>query len=148
MLEIGNVRKPKGATHKKRIKGRGHSAGRGKTAGRGHKGQRSRSGVGIPVWFEGGQIPLLRRLPRRGFNNKRFRVTFQVVNLEKLDRFAGGEVTPALLAQAGLVRRGTGRVKILGTGEAPQGVTVRAHAVSASARSKIEAAGGKVEILG
>lgn len=147
MHGLGNVRKPKGATHKKKIRGRGAASGQGGTAGRGHKGQKARSGGAVPPRFEGGQLPIIRRLPHKGFNNRRFATTYQVVNLERLDRVGTSEITPETLAHAGLVRKIGERLKILGTGDAPRGLTVRAHAVSATARTKIEAAGGKVEIL-
>lgn len=125
----------------KRI-GRGRGSGTGKTAGRGHKGQKSRSGYRRRAGFEGGQMPLIRRVPKRGFHNL-FRRQYAVVNLGQLAEMSG-EVTPESLAEVGLVRPGA-RVKILGDGELDATLTVRAHKFSRSARQKIEAAGGSCE---
>jgi large subunit ribosomal protein L15 len=133
---------------RKRV-GRGDSSGRGKTAGRGTKGQNARSGGGVRPYFEGGQLPLVRRLPQvRGFTNI-FKNQFSTVNLDRLnERFAkGDEVSPAALAEVGLVSSSSELVKILGRGELEKPLTVRAHGFSASARAKIEAAGGTVEEL-
>jgi large subunit ribosomal protein L15 len=134
---------------KKRV-GRGPGSGLGKTAGRGHKGQRSRSGYSRRPGFEGGQMPLVRRVPKRGFTNI-FRKEYAVVNLADLAQIGAalgaeheGEITPELLAETGRVRRGR-MVKVLGDGEVERALTVKAHAFSASARAKIEAAGGTVE---
>lgn len=126
---------------RKRI-GRGPGSGTGKTAGRGHKGQKSRSGYRRRAGFEGGQMPLIRRVPKRGFHNL-FRREYSVVNLAQLVDMSG-EVTPESLAEAGLVRNDA-RVKILGDGELGAALTVRAHKFSRSAREKIEAAGGNCE---
>lgn len=126
---------------RKRI-GRGRGSGTGKTAGRGHKGQKSRSGYRRRAGFEGGQMPLIRRVPKRGFHNL-FRRQYSVVNLAQLADMSG-EVTPESLAEAGLVRNDA-RVKILGDGELGAALTVRAHKFSRSAREKIEAAGGSCE---
>jgi large subunit ribosomal protein L15 len=132
---------------KKRV-GRGYAAGQGKTAGRGMKGQKSRSGGSLPLYFEGGQLPLVRRLPHlRGFTNI-FRVEYQVVNVENLSRFdPNSEVTPEVLVDARMVRSSQQPVKILGRGEIDRPLTVKAHRFSESARKKIEAAGGTVEEL-
>ncbi len=129
---------------RKRI-GRGPGSGHGKTAGRGHKGQRSRSGFSRRRGFEGGQMPLLRRVPKRGFTNI-FRTEYEIVNLSALAGLEG-EVTPELLAELGKVRAGR-PVKILGQGELGAALKVSAHKFSAAARSKIEAAGGSCEVLG
>ncbi len=129
---------------KKRV-GRGPGSGLGKTAGRGHKGQRSRSGYSRRVGFEGGQMPLIRRVPKRGFTNI-FRTEYSVVNVGQLAGF-DGDVNPESLSAKGLVRRGR-RVKILGSGEIDSALTVKAHRFSRSAREKIEAAGGSCEELG
>lgn len=126
---------------RKRI-GRGRGSGTGKTAGRGHKGQKSRSGYRRRAGFEGGQMPLIRRVPKRGFHNL-FRRQYSVVNLAQLADMSG-EVTPESLAEAGLVRDDA-RVKVLGDGELGAALTVRAHKFSRSAREKIEAAGGSCE---
>ncbi len=127
--------------------GRGTGSGHGKTSCRGEKGQNARSGPGLRPGFEGGQMPLARRLPKRGFRNI-FRVAFQVVNVGQLQTFGAGErIDPEVLRGKRLVRRRTAPVKILGVGEIAHPLTVRVHAVSGSARKKIEAAGGRVELL-
>ena len=130
--------------NRKRI-GRGPGAGTGKTAGKGHKGQRSRAGFSRRRGFEGGQMPLLRRVPKRGFNNI-FRTEYEIVNVASLADFEG-EVTPELLAEKGRVRPGR-PVKILGQGEVEAKLKVSAHKFSATAKQKIEAAGGSCEVLG
>ena len=143
-----NLLRPAPGTKKaaKRV-GRGTGSGHGKTSCRGENGQRSRSGPGLRPGFEGGQMPLSRRLPKRGFRNI-FRVAFQVVNVGQLQPFGAGEkIDPEMLRGKRLVRRRTAPVKILGVGEITHPLTVRVHAVSDSARKKIEAAGGQVELL-
>jgi len=136
----------RGATRSRKRVGRGPGSGFGKTAGRGNKGQKSRSGYRHQRGFEGGQMPLHRRIPKRGFTNI-FRVEYDVVNISDLDRFdAGDSVTPEKLAQRRLAR-GRRPVKILGDGELKKALTVSAHKFSASARSRIEAAGGRCEVL-
>ena len=137
-----------GARHRPKRIGRGPGTGFGKTGGRGMKGQGKRSaGRQTPVWFEGGQMPLVRRLPKRGFTNIH-RKRVEIVNLRDLAKF-GDEATidVASLAECGLVRGSRVEVKLLGDGDAPQGVTVKVHRASASARRKVEEAGGTVEIL-
>ncbi len=135
-----------GATRSRKRVGRGPGSGHGKTAGRGSKGQKSRTGYRHQRGFEGGQMPLHRRVPKRGFTNI-FRVEYDVVNLSDLDRFdAGDSITPEKLAQARLAR-GRRPVKILGDGELTKPLTVSAHKFSASARTRIEAAGGRCEVL-
>ena len=146
-MDLSNLQKPKGSTHSKKRIGRGQGSGNGKTAGRGHKGAKSRSGFKRKRGFEGGQMPLHRRVPKRGFHNI-FREEFEVVNLDTLqERFeAGVEVTPELLRQHGLVGR-TGQVKVLARGDIAKALTVRAHKFSGKAAEKIAAAGGKAEVL-
>jgi large subunit ribosomal protein L15 len=135
-----------GATHYRKRVGRGPGSGHGKTAGRGYKGQRSRSGYRHQRGFEGGQMPLHRRLPKRGFTNI-FRVEYDIVNLSDLDRFeAGAAVTPEALSDLRLTRRNR-PVKILGDGKIQKALTVSAHKFSASAKAGIEAAGGRCEVL-
>ncbi|HZN11118.1 MAG TPA: 50S ribosomal protein L15 [Blastocatellia bacterium] len=149
-MGLNNLKKPAGATHKKKRVGRGPGSGLGKTAGRGNKGQKSRSGYSGMRGFEGGQMPLHRRLPKRGFTNI-FKKEWAEVNLADLEEAfeAGVEVTPELLAERGLIRRSrSGAVVVLGRGELGKALTVSAHRFSASARAKIEAAGGKAEVLG
>lgn len=145
MIELHNLRPPKGSRRNRKRVGRGPGSGKGKTAGRGEKGQNSRSGGGVPPWFEGGQMPLQRRIPKRGFKNRN-RVEYQVVNVGDLD-IVEGEVTPVSLRAAGLVRSLRRPVKILGTGEVAAPLSCSVHGVSAAARRKIEAAGGSVTVL-
>jgi large subunit ribosomal protein L15 len=136
-----------GAKKRNKRVGRGVGSGHGKTSCRGGKGQTARSGGSIAPGFEGGQMPLQRRLPKRGFHNP-FRVAFEVVNVGQLEAFdAGTEVTPEALRERRLLRRGTSVLKILGDGNLTRALTVRANAVSTGARQKIEAAGGRVEII-
>lgn len=143
---VQDLRPSSGATRPRKRVGRGPGSGHGKTAGRGHKGQKSRSGYHHQRGFEGGQMPLHRRVPKRGFTNI-FRVEYDVVNLTDLDRFdAGDSVTPAELAKRRLAH-GRRPVKILGGGELKKALTVSAHKFSESARARIEAAGGRCEVL-
>jgi len=139
--------KPAPGAHSERVRvGRGKGSGKGKTAGRGTKGLYARNT--LPVGFEGGQMPLQRRLPKLGGFTNRNRVEFSPVNVERLNAFSGGAVVdPAALASRGLVRKRRAPVKILGRGELQVGLTVRAHAFSASAREKIERAGGQAEVI-
>lgn len=148
-MKLHELRPTKGAKKKRSRVGRGDSSGSGKTAGRGTKGQKSRSGGNIPPYFEGGQLPLVRRLPhKRGFVNI-FKIRFATVNLDRLnERFdEGDEVTPATLTQVGLAKSPRELVKVLGRGTLEKPLTVRAHGFSTTARAKIEAAGGTVEEL-
>jgi len=145
-MEAHELRPPKGARHKRKRVGRGDGSGHGTYSGRGSKGQKSRSGVGLRVGFEGGQTPLIKRLPRRrGFTNI-FRVEYASVNVKQLERFEEGtEVTPELLREVGIIKTLKQPVKVLGDGEITKALMVRAHRFSAVARGKIEAAGGSVE---
>ncbi|HOX45150.1 MAG TPA: 50S ribosomal protein L15 [Myxococcota bacterium] len=146
-MGLGNLKKPKGATHAKKRIGRGDASGQGSTAGKGHKGQKSRSGVQIGRGFEGGQMPLQRRLPKRGFHHRE-RTEFTVVNVQALKRFeAGSVVDPAALANAGLIPHAHDLVKILGSGELDRALTVKAQGFSESAKTKITAAGGQAEVI-
>jgi large subunit ribosomal protein L15 len=149
-VRLDELRAAPGATHRRKIVGRGPASGQGKTAGKGSKGHNARSGGGKGGGFEGGQMPLYRRLPKRGFVPYGGKTEYAVVNLKALGGFAADAVVdPAALAQAGLIKgRDSARVKILGAGDVAHALTVRAHAVSASARAKIEAKGGRVEVLG
>ena len=137
----------KGATHRHKRLGCGRGSGHGKTSGRGHKGMKARSGGGHRPGFEGGQMPLYRRLPHRGFRNVN-RVAYAVVNVADLQDAEGAKLGPAELAAQALVRSADAPLKVLGTGDITRAVTVSAHAVSASAKAKIEKAGGKVVLLG
>ena len=147
-MSLNNLRPPKGAKHSKMRVGRGHGSGQGKTAGRGHKGAQSRSGWGKKRGFEGGQMPLHRRVPKRGFSNP-FRVEYAVVNLDTLVEVfdAGSDVTPELLRERGLVREKRALIKVLGRGDVTKKLTVRAHKFSGTAAEKIAAAGGVAEVI-
>ena len=128
--------------------GRGTGSGMGKTSTRGQKGQKSRSGASIPVWFQGGQSPLYRRLPKRGFNNARFRTEYAVINLDDLNKFNDGDViTPELLKEKGIIKKQLAGIKVLAFGELTKKVTVKAHRFSSSAITKIESAGGTAEVI-
>ena len=148
-MSLNNLRPPKGMKHPKKRIGRGQGSGNGKTAGRGHKGAKSRSGFRFKRGFEGGQMPLHRRVPKRGFHNP-FRVEYEVVNLDTLGaRFeAGTVVTLELLAEQRLISSTKKLLKVLGRGEIGKALTVRAHKFSGKAAEKIAAAGGTVEAIG
>lgn len=147
-MQLHELHSPKGARKRRKRVGRGIAAGQGKTAGRGTKGQGARSGGGKGPYFEGGQLPLVRRLPfKRGFTNV-FRVHYVPVNLYRLDGFAANEeITPETLAAAGIIKAATLPVAVLGNGKIDRPLVVKAHRFSASARAKIEEAGGSVEEL-
>ena len=146
-MQIHDLSPVKGSTHVDKRKGRGHGTGNGKTAGRGHKGQKARSGGGVRIGFEGGQMPLARRIPKRGFNNI-FAKPLEALNVSVLDKFNDGDVVDAqaLLGSRVLAKCVYG-VKILGNGEITKKLTVKANAFSESAKAKIEAAGGKAEVV-
>jgi large subunit ribosomal protein L15 len=144
VVSLHTLEAPRGATSEPKRKGRGPGSGLGKTAGRGTKGQRARKSGNVRPGFEGGQMPLLRRVPKRGFTNP-FKVPAQVVNLRDLEKLKGDTVSPATLAEAGLVGRADRPVKLLATGDAKRAFTVQGCTCSASARQKLEQAGGKVE---
>jgi large subunit ribosomal protein L15 len=143
-ITLGNLKPAEGSRQSRKRLGRGPGSGLGKTAGKGHKGQKARAGGHVRPGFEGGQMPLIRRVPKRGFTNP-FKVTKQIVNVRSLTAFANAEVTAEGLAGAGLVSYAERPIKILGDGEAPAGLIVRGLAVSANAKARIEAAGGRVE---
>ena len=129
-------------------KGRGAGSGNGKTAGKGHKGQNARSGGGVRPGFEGGQLPLYRKLPKRGFNNYRFANKYAIINVQSLNKFNDGEVVDsAALLSAGIIHNVFDGVKVLGEGDVAKKLTVKAAIFSASAKEKIEAAGGKTEVV-
>jgi large subunit ribosomal protein L15 len=147
-MALNNLRPPRGMKHPKKRIGRGQGSGNGKTAGRGHKGAKSRSGYKFKRGFEGGQMPLHRRVPKRGFHNP-FRIEYEVVNLDTLVlKFdTGAVITPELLREHGMVSRGTNKVKILARGDVDKALTVRAHKFSGKAAEKIAAAGGTAEAI-
>jgi large subunit ribosomal protein L15 len=143
-ITLSNLSPAKGSTQSRKRVGRGPGSGLGKTSGKGHKGHKARTGGGTNPGFEGGQMPMYRRLPKRGFTNP-FKVTAQAVNLADLKKVAATEVSPETLYSAGLIAKADRPVKLLGTGDADRAYTVRGVALSASARAKIEAAGGSIE---
>ena len=147
-MSLHNSRPPKGAKHAKKRVGRGPGSGHGHTASRGHKGAQSRSGFSFKRGFEGGQMPLHRRVPKRGFHNP-FRVEYAVVNLDTLAEVfeAGSAVTPELLRERGLVRQSRAKIKVLGRGDITKKLSVQAHKFSGTAAEKIAAAGGTKEVL-
>ena len=138
---------PGSVSSRKRV-GRGPGSGLGKTSGKGHKGQNARSGGGVRVGFEGGQLPLFRRLSKRGFNNYEFRTVYATVNVSDLNRFQDGTtVTPELLIETGLVKKELDGIKVLGNGELTKKLVVKANKFSGSAKEKIENNGGKAEVI-
>jgi large subunit ribosomal protein L15 len=143
-LTLSNLAPPEGSTQARKRVGRGPGSGLGKTSGKGHKGHKARTGGATNPGFEGGQMPMYRRLPKRGFTNP-FREETQVVNLQDLKKVSAAEVSPETLYSAGLIGKPDSRVKLLATGDADRAYTVRGVALSAPARAKIEAAGGKIE---
>ncbi len=146
-MNLNDLYPAEGSTHVAKRKGRGHGTGNGKTAGRGHKGQKARSGGGVRVGFEGGQMPLARRIPKRGFHNI-FAKPLEAVNVSALDKFEDGAVVGAEdLLDAGIISKCEYGVKILGAGNITKKLTVKANAFSESAKAKIEAAGGKAEVV-
>jgi ribosomal protein L15, bacterial/organelle len=146
MTNLSNLKNPQGAKHSTKRKGRGVGSGQGKTSGRGHKGMKARSGGSVRPGFEGGQMPLYRKLPHRGFNNANFRVEYSVVNLCCIAELGLSEVSRDDLVKAGLVRANSKLVKILGNGKISKAVVITADKFSESAVKKIEAAGGKAVV--
>ena len=148
-MELSNLRPAEGSKHSDAFRrGRGHGSGNGKTAGKGHKGQKARSGGGVRPGFEGGQLPLFRRLSKRGFNNYEFRTVYSTVNVSDLNRFEDGTVVDiALLKEVGLIKKELDGVKVLGSGELTKKLTVKANAFTKSAQEKIETIGGKTEVI-
>ena len=147
-MKLYSIEQPAGAVRAPKRVGRGTSSGTGKTSGKGHKGQNARSGGGVRPGFEGGQLPLFRRLPKRGFSNARFKVEYATINLSDLNRFEDGAVvTPELLKEMGLVKNQLDGIKVLGNGTLEKKLTVKAHSFSASAKEKIESLGGKIEVM-
>lgn len=146
-MKLHELKPAEGSRHTRKRLGRGIGSGQGKTAGKGHKGQNARSGGGVRLGFEGGQTPLFRRLPKRGFTNIH-RKEYAEVNLETLNRFNGDlEITPELLIEARIVKNAKAGIKILGKGTLDKKLSVKANKFSASAKAAIEAAGGKVEVI-
>ena len=147
MMKLENLPKSKETKATKRV-GRGPGSGMGKTSSRGQKGQNARSGGGVRIGFEGGQNPLFRRIPKRGFNNYNFEVKYAVINVSDLNKFKDGtEITPELLKEMGLVKKLLDGVKVLGNGTLERKLTVKASAFSKTAKEKIEKNGGKAEVI-
>ncbi|MBO4476796.1 MAG: 50S ribosomal protein L15 [Lachnospiraceae bacterium] len=147
-MDLSNLTPAEGSVHSSNFRrGRGHGSGNGKTAGKGHKGQKARSGGGVRLGFEGGQMPLFRRIPKRGFKNRNSK-EIVAINVDALERFENGtEVTVATLLENGVISHARDGVKILGNGDLTKKLTVKVDAVSESAKAKIEAVGGKVEVI-
>ena len=147
-MRLENLPKTKEMKSIKRV-GRGPGSGMGKTSTRGEKGQKSRSGVSIPAWFQGGQTPLHRRIPIRGFNNKQFETKYAVINLSDLDKFFndGDVVTPELLKEKGIIKKQLSGIKVLGNGTLNKKLTIKAHRFTQSALEKIEESGSKAEVI-
>lgn len=147
-MKLHELEKNIGATHRAKRKGLGRGSGNGKTSGRGQKGQNSRSGGGVRANFEGGQIPLYRRLPKRGFSNAEFKTTYAVINVSELNVFEDGTVvTPALLKETGLLKKQLDGVKVLGNGTLERKLTIQANKFSKEAIEKINKAGSKFEVI-
>jgi len=147
-MKLHELKKNEGATFRKKIVGRGSGSGSGKTSGRGQKGQNARSGGGVSPVFEGGQLPLYRRLPKRGFSNHDFKTVYAVINVGDLNVFNDGDVvTPALLKEKGIVKKQLNGIKILGNGTLEKKITIQAHRFSSSALRKIEESGSKAEVI-
>lgn len=147
-MKLNELRYNDGAKFSAKRKGRGTSSGMGKTSSRGQKGQNSRSGGGVRIGFEGGQNPLFRRIPKRGFNNYNFQVKYAVINVSDLNKFENGtEITPELLKEMGLVKKQLDGIKVLGNGNLDKKLTVKASVFSKSAKEKIEKNGGKAEVI-
>ena len=146
-MKLFELKPGEGSTKDTKRKGRGHGSGNGKTAGRGHKGQKARSGGGVRIGFEGGQMPIYRRLPKRGFTNV-FAKQYAEINVSDLNKFENGAVVDAAaLKEAGIIKKSLDGIKVLGNGEIAVKVTVKAAKFTETAKSKIEAAGGKVEVM-
>ncbi len=147
-MKLHTITPAEGAIKNRKRVGRGPGSGTGKTAGRGENGQNSRSGGGVRVGFEGGQTPLFRRLPKRGFSNARFKKVYVVINLDDLNRFDdGAEVNPTILKEMGLVKKATDGIKVLGNGTLKKKLNVKANKFSVSAKKQIEDLGGKAEVI-
>jgi len=147
-MKLHELEKNIGATHRAKRKGIGRGSGNGKTSGRGQKGQNSRSGGGVRANFEGGQLPLYRRLPKRGFSNAKFKITYAIINVGDLNVFEDGTVvTPALLKETGLLKKQLDGVKVLGNGTLEKKLTIQANKFSKEAMEKINKAGSKIEVI-
>lgn len=147
-MKLHELEKNIGATHAKKRLGRGPGSGLGKTSGRGQKGQKARSGGSVNPVFEGGQLPLYRRIPKRGFSNHRFKIRYATINLEALNEFEDGAlITPAVLREKGIIKNQLDGIKVLGNGELTKKLTIQANKFSTSALEKIKASGSKAEVI-
>ena len=147
-MKLNELQRNIGATQAKKRIGRGPGSGLGKTSGKGQKGQKARSGASINPVFEGGQLPLYRRLPKRGFSNAMFKTTYAVINVSDLNRFEdGAEVTPELLFEMGIIKKQLSGIKVLGNGKLEKKLTIKAHKFSSSAKEAIEKNGSKIEVI-
>ena len=147
-MKLHELEKNAGAKQRRKRLGCGSGSGHGKTSGKGQKGQNSRSGGGVAPTFEGGQLPLYRRLPKRGFNNHMFRTEYAVINVEDLNRFKDGTtVTPALLKEEGIVKKQLNGIKVLGNGKLEKKLTIQAHKFSKSALERVKESGSKAEVI-
>ena len=147
-MELHELKRTPGSVKERRRVGRGMGSGLGKTSGKGEKGQKARSGVSIPAQFEGGQLPLYRRLPKRGFSNARFKIKYATINVSDLNRFSDGSViTPELLKDCGLLKKRLCGVKVLGNGTLEKKLTIKANKFSKEAVSKIEKSGSTLEVI-
>jgi len=148
-MKLNELKPAEKSTRNRKRVGRGESSGWGKTCGRGHKGQKSRSGVSIPAWFEGGQMPLVRRLPKRGPRRiAHKRIEYEIVNIQTLNHFDNGTtITPEILRENGITKKKDGKIKILGEGTLEKQLTVQGHRFSKSAIEKIESTGGSIEVI-
>jgi len=147
-MKLHELKPSEGAFKTRKRVGRGPGSGTGKTSGKGHKGQNARSGGGVRPGFEGGQLPLFRRLPKRGFSNAQFKTEYAVINLSDLNKFEDGAVvTPELLKEMGVLKKQLAGVKVLGNGKLTKKITVKASAFSETAKKEIEAKGGKAEVI-
>ena len=147
-MKLYNIKPAEGATKTRKRLGRGIGSGTGKTSGKGHKGQNARSGGGVRPGFEGGQLPLFRRLPKRGFSNAKFKTEYAIINLSDLNKFENNtEITPELLKEMGLVKNQMDGIKVLGNGTLERKLTVKAHKFSSAAKEQIEKLGGKAEVI-
>lgn len=147
-MKLNELKNNPGSTHRRKIVGRGPGSGLGKTSGRGEKGQKARSGVSIKATFEGGQLPLYRRLPKRGFSNSDFKIRYATINVSDLNKFEDGTVvTPELLKEVGILKNQLDGVKILGEGTIEKKLTVKAHKFSKTAVEKLEKSGSTIEVI-
>lgn len=147
-MKLHELERNRAAKHDKRRVGRGMGSGLGKTSGRGEKGQKARSGVSIPATFEGGQLPLYRRLPKRGFSNSDFKIRYATINVSDLNKFEDGTVvTPELLKEVGILKNQLDGVKVLGDGEIEKKLTIKAHKFSKTAVEKLEKSGSTIEVI-